>query len=751
MLNKIKYNIDIIFKKERNQAIDSIVYMRKTKKTILSIFAIAIASFSLASCGDDAATTTKEISNTTETTKVSPTTTETTTETVVTPTTTETTTGLPTTTTETHDYTISYIWDLDSEKCKALAECKSCGDDISEEVKASKVITKEATCIQDGIITYTATFNNSLFEMQTKEVNVGKGNHNLINYYGYAPTFFNEGRIEHNKCSLCNKCFDLDGNEIDNTTIPVLSKEISLSINDTISALTLVKEEASLIVWELEVSKVEEYDLVKLLLKDGTEYAYFNGNGIDENKKVTVSKDDVKFIVSATPNGVNVGLDYETVEKGIYVEVTNDNGTVLYPMSEISYNFGTETKSYVYGYISLLVNDKVLIKDTINDKTYGYDDIIESEAWRSHYFTLGDDGEIIIKTTDRIGFEFDRNGDKKLAMSFVHEPVDATSVSLVVKGEEDTLPLTKNTVAEDSNEYGNALLMLNHETTVNATDMQEHIQANGYTQYSIELPITDPVSILLKDNLDNTYGYSVFENIYSETSFTYSADDGYIHLETPGTYVIMFTPVSGTISIYFIENSTKVDAYYMTNKTSFTGLAKSGNLVTLENIDFDKNDYIVFMDASYNMLTVTLGETSDFVASSQLVKCQKAGKYNLSLNLDTLVLQVEVVEYVDISSISLVGGMAMNLDKYCAKTCAENASDTTEVVAKDMVITAENQKVAIYDAYTDGVTDISVDADSASMISLLVSGSYFLVFAEAGTYDIYVTEETHVVRVVKTA
>ena len=66
-----------------------------------------------------------------------------------------------------------------------------------------------------------------------------------------------------------------------------------------------------------------------------------------------------------------------------------------------------------------------------------------------------------------------------------------------------------------------------------------------------------------------------------------------------------------------------------------------------------------------------------------------------------------------------------------------------------MVITAANQRVAIMNPNGEGVTDITVASDSSSLISLLAEGSYFLVFAETGTYNIYVNEDTHVVRVVK--
>lgn len=653
--------------------------------------------------------------------------------------------------TENHDYTCKYTWSIDNKECMAEAVCSVCNGTITEKKETEESIITTATCLQDGIIIYTANFDNNIFETQSKEVNIGRASHKLDKYYGYPASFFNEGRIEHNKCTICGKLFDLSGNEITDASIPLLSKEISLAINSDKYALTLVEANENSIQWKLEVSEVKVGDTIKLFLKDGSEYSFFNMDGIDDDYKVTVDATDVTFNVVATPNGVAISLEYETEEKGIFVEVTNESGVTLYPMSEINYNFGTETNSYVYGYISLLVGDKVLIKDTINDKTYGYDDILETEIWRSHYFTCGDNGEIIINTTDRVGFEFSRNGDEKLTLAFVHDPVTVTSMEVAVKGEVDTAPLTKNTISEDSNEYGYALHVLNHESTVNARDIKEYILANGYIVYQIELPISAPMSICLKDNSGNTYGYSAFESKYSSSDFTYSNDEGYIHLETSGTYVIMFIPSCGNIAISFAPASEALDAYYMTSKeSSFTGLTKdSNNIVTVSNIDFDKNGYIAFTDSSYNMLTVTLDTTTDFIVSSTLLMCTKAGKYTLTLNLDTLVVHVDVVEYATLTG--LVDGAAINLGSYSSKTFKRNASNEAEVVAEGMVITAANQYVSIMDPNGEGVTDITVASDSSSLISLLAAGSYFLVFAETGTYNIYVNEDTHVVRVVKTA
>lgn len=642
----------------------------------------------------------------------------------------------------------NFVWNEDNSASYVYKTAN--GEELTVTAKITSNVIKDATCIDEGQKEYKAevevlgkTYSDS------KIITIPALGHTMEHYDRVEPTHLASGHVEYNQCTSCGKLFDLSGNEITDVSIPALSKEISLGINSDKYALTLVEDNENAIQWKLEASEVKVGDAIKLFLKDGSEYSFFNMDGIDDDYKVTVDATDVTFNVVATPNGVAISLEYETEEKGIFVEVTNESGVTLYPMSEINYNFGTETNSYVYGYISLLVGDKVLIKDTINDKTYGYDDILESEIWRSHYFTCGDNGEIIINTTDRVGFEFSRNGDEKLTLAFVHDPVTVTSMDVAVKGEVDTAPLTKNTISEDSNEYGYALHVLNHESTVNASDIKEYILANGYIVYQIELPISAPMSICLKDNSGNTYGYSVFESKYSSSDFTYSNDEGYIHLETSGTYVIMFIPSCGNIAISLAPASASSDAYYMTSKnSSFTGLTKdSNNIVTVSNIDFDKKGYIAFTDSSYNMLTVTLDTTTDFIVSSTLLMCTKAGKYTLTLNLDTLVVHVDVVEYVTLTG--LVDGAAINLGSSSSKTFKRNASNEAEVVAEGMVITAANQRVAIMDPNGEGVTDITVASDSSSLISLLAAGSYFLVFAETGTYSIYVNEDTHVVRVVK--
>lgn len=78
-----------------------------------------------------------------------------------------------------HDYDVVYAWSEDGRTCIASGECKNCSDKISETVKFvedsadSKItaaVKTPATTTTKGVTTYTAKFDNPVFEQQTKDV-----------------------------------------------------------------------------------------------------------------------------------------------------------------------------------------------------------------------------------------------------------------------------------------------------------------------------------------------------------------------------------------------------------------------------------------------------------------------------------------------------------------------------------------------------------------------------------------------------
>lgn len=76
-----------------------------------------------------------------------------------------------------------YTWSEDNSTCTATKTCSECYDIVTETADVSTK-TADATCTNEGLNTYTATFKNSDFETQTKTSNISALGHK----YG-TPTY----------------------------------------------------------------------------------------------------------------------------------------------------------------------------------------------------------------------------------------------------------------------------------------------------------------------------------------------------------------------------------------------------------------------------------------------------------------------------------------------------------------------------------------------------------------------------------
>ena len=77
----------------------------------------------------------------------------------------------------THTYgTPEYKWSDDKTTCTATAKCtgKDCTEVLTEAATATSEVTKAATCAEEGVTTYTATFENKAFETQTTTTPIAK-------------------------------------------------------------------------------------------------------------------------------------------------------------------------------------------------------------------------------------------------------------------------------------------------------------------------------------------------------------------------------------------------------------------------------------------------------------------------------------------------------------------------------------------------------------------------------------------------
>ena len=114
-----------------------------------------------------------------------------------------------------HDYgEVKYTWA--DNICKAERVCKHDSTHIeSETVTATGTTITEATCKEKGKMKYTATFVNTAFSMQEKEVDIGFAPHTFGAWKDEIPATTEEfGTKGHKDCTVCGKHFDKDGNEI---------------------------------------------------------------------------------------------------------------------------------------------------------------------------------------------------------------------------------------------------------------------------------------------------------------------------------------------------------------------------------------------------------------------------------------------------------------------------------------------------------------------------------------------------------
>ena len=115
-----------------------------------------------------------------------------------------------------HDYgEVKYTWTSDN-TCKAERVCKHDNTHIeSETVTATGTTITEATCKEKGKMKYTATFVNTAFSMQEKEVDIGFAPHTFGAWKDEIPATTEDfGTKGHKDCTACGKHFDKDGNEI---------------------------------------------------------------------------------------------------------------------------------------------------------------------------------------------------------------------------------------------------------------------------------------------------------------------------------------------------------------------------------------------------------------------------------------------------------------------------------------------------------------------------------------------------------
>lgn len=96
-----------------------------------------------------------------------------------------------------------YEWSDNNATCTATKTCSECDNTITETVEVSQQTT-DATCTNEGLNTYTATFKNSDFETQTKTSKISaKGHKSVSANNAVAATCTTDGKESDMVCSVC--------------------------------------------------------------------------------------------------------------------------------------------------------------------------------------------------------------------------------------------------------------------------------------------------------------------------------------------------------------------------------------------------------------------------------------------------------------------------------------------------------------------------------------------------------------------
>lgn len=114
-----------------------------------------------------------------------------------------------------HDWgKATYTWT--DTVCKAERVCKHDSAHTESETRtATRTEIKAATCKEKGKMKYTATFVNTAFTMQEKEVDIDFAPHTFGAWKDEIPATTEDfGMKGHKDCTVCGKHFDKDGGEI---------------------------------------------------------------------------------------------------------------------------------------------------------------------------------------------------------------------------------------------------------------------------------------------------------------------------------------------------------------------------------------------------------------------------------------------------------------------------------------------------------------------------------------------------------
>lgn len=618
-----------------------------------------------------------------------------------------------------------------------------------------------ATCKEEGTIKHYhcdvcgKNFNMNYGEIE--DLTIEKSDHEYGSmYWGKSPSFWEDGNIEYYFCEECEKYFDADYTEVEGVVLPKLSRNISICVNGVATPLAIAEENESQIIWTLDNLDVTKGDIITICVSDNPSvtYNYFAEGNVNTDGIILSTAENVGVNATATPNGIMLFIDGYKYE-GIVIEINGEQ----YPMENVTYP--DEINSYIYGYVYLEQGDEFVIIDYLNNIVYDYDDLDESYLWDTWDFHRGDDGEFVIDYATRYGIEFDYDGNKKIFINKVFEPVDGNNYEIVFEDETiESVPLTEINIPSNDETYEELLWYVIHEKVMNNEDIVSYINEHGLYVYTDTIYIEAGVKFNLK-NMTKDYIITsdrLCEVYTSSDNLTKEGD--YVKILTSGYYMISYLPCFDGFMLMdsYVEETADLFMYLDGEYVPLT--INEDNTVTYEGLVADTSTNISFISNNYtNYYPVTIDSNTDssiahvYESSGiSLVFFNKAGTYDLTYNVETGVLTIidqnpeepgdSSVEYMYF--LSVVNSSSGNQTLYFTRTPDENK----EVVTKDATLDA-NCYIAVGGVAVDGSGSTeNYGALSDTDSSIAVSYGSLILVKKSGKYDVYFNTETKTARLV---
>lgn len=575
-------------------------------------------------------------------------------------------------------------------------------------------------------------------------------------YYERPATFFDDGNIAYYYCEECGKYFDENKKEVDSVVIPKLSTDIVLLVNGTkVADFVLSSSDENHINWALTGINLKKDDLIEVADKaDNTKkYDYFvnTSSNITEEFKVHNDADSASISIYCTLNGLQLsisGFEYD----GITVKVKREEEVSEYPMSEIEYNFGTPINSYIYGYLYLEKDDVIEVYDHENDKSYGFSYVNKEDLWNTFLFSESSDNKILINKNARIGVEFDNNTNV-IYIDAAYESNDGSSYSLDVYGK-DPISMIKNVYQSDSDEYKTITYIMNHDATINNSDIIEALNKNGLVTYSVTADLKANDKIRIKNDSKNTYVKN--DHLFDLYGFTSNLtavefDGDYIKVLEDAKYLITYMECVDGFVIEKMGALVNPDAKVQLNISSTnpdSGLVVLTKNESNSNVYEIKNKELLVSDVFSIIYNGNNYAYSDIEVGQDLVKSiasggyaflmpKVAGTYNISFNVQTLKLTIVLVE-------EKTENVLVSCKLYDSKNMNTMTLEGEEF--KYTLTVSPGMYFGFIDQDANSVDDFKLSEPyDTSVITML--GSMIYIIGNANV-TVYIHRTTHVVRVV---